>query len=128
MFGRVPKNFIPGWESSKTSPDGQQSHAAFLRNVGLIPAGIIQQAFNKIWAGIAERNEPDSSRVRALLFLRLSRAGLKPRALCGPVVSGGIPSHPKEFGVGENCDSVGPLNSDPQGGVAIPIGSLLASG
>jgi len=60
IFGRFPKNFIPVWASSKTSLDGQQSHAAFLRNVVLIPAGIIQQAFNKIWSGIAEMNEPDS--------------------------------------------------------------------
>ena len=60
MFGRIPKNFIPVWASSITSLDGQKPHAAFLRNVVLIPVGIIQQAFNKIWSGIAEMNEPDS--------------------------------------------------------------------
>jgi hypothetical protein len=31
-----------------------------LRNIALIPEGIIQPAFNKIWARIAEMNEPDS--------------------------------------------------------------------
>jgi hypothetical protein len=52
------------------TPYSQKTHPAILRNIALIPKGIIQQAFNKIWSRIGEMKEPDSSRGWALVFWR----------------------------------------------------------
>jgi len=60
-----------------------KTHAAFLRNVALIPEGLIQQAFNKIWARIAEMNEPDSSQGRLLCLRQVSSKKPYPLPLFG---------------------------------------------